>query len=54
MKVEVSSGVTVAIGLAAEVGCTGIIGGSSIATGTCFVDTTGVSAFVYRKANANQ
>ena len=46
VEVEVGSGVAVATALAVEVGCTGIIVENSIATGTCFVDTTVATSLV--------
>ena len=47
MEVEVGSAVGVAVGSAVEVGCTGIIVGSSIATGTRFVGTTVATSLVF-------
>ena len=47
MEVEVGSAVAVAVGSAVEVGCTGIIVGSSIATGTGFVGTTVATSLVF-------
>ena len=47
MEVEVGSAVGVAVGSAVEVGCTGIIVGSSIATGTGFVGTTVATSLVF-------
>ena len=47
MEVEVGSAVAVAIGSAVVVGCTGIIVGSSIATGTGFVGTTVATSLVF-------
>jgi len=47
VEVEVGSAVAVAIGSAVVVGCTGIIVGSSIATGTGFVGTTVATSLVF-------
>jgi hypothetical protein len=47
VEVEVGSAVAVAVGSAVEVGCTGIIVGSSIATGTGFVGTTVATPLVF-------